>query len=149
MNIPPRTLRAANALLYATSVLLIIAAIIYCAMYKELASWQLWGGIALSLGGAIWGAYYVTLCYRISPEGITRHVYLRRTRLLRWKDIERAELKETDVNSIATCTITLHPKTGTPLRLSSDVLTPDDVQELAADLRQIGLLPPAETKDEK
>ena len=37
-HMTPRTLRAANAVLYATSTLLVIATVIYCAFYKQMAS---------------------------------------------------------------------------------------------------------------
>ncbi len=143
----PRTLRAANALLYASSVLLVIAAILYCALYKDMPAWQLWGGVVLSLGAAVWGVYYVTLSYRITAEGVSTHAYLRCTRCLRWADTKCATLEESDANGVASCHIVLQPKEGKPLRISSDVLPLDDVQKLAADLRRIGLLPPAETPE--
>ena len=136
-----RTLRAANALLYASSVLLVIAAVIYCAVYKDMPVWQLWGGVALSIGATIWGLYYVTLCYRVSAEGISHHSYLRCHRRLLWSEVERVELEESDAQGVASCHITLHPQTGKPLRISSDVLPLDDVQELVTDLRDIGKLP--------
>lgn len=140
----PRTLRAANALLYASSVLLVIAAVIYCAVYKQMPAWQLWGGIGLSVGAAAWGLYYVTLCYRITAEGVSYHSYLRCRRSLLWSEVERVELEESDAQGVASCHITLHPQTGKPLRISSDVLPLDDVQELADDLRAQGHLPPKE-----
>lgn len=140
MNIRPRTLRAANNLLYGSSVLLVIAAVLYCAICKDMPAWQLWGGVALSIGATIWGLYYVTLHYRISPEGVTYGYFLRRKRHLNWTDIERTELSEGDSQGVANCHITLHPKEGTPLRLSSDILSLDDVQELADELRSAGLL---------
>lgn len=140
----PRTLRAANALLYGSSVLLVIAAVLYCALYKDMPAWQLWGGVVLSIGATIWGVYYVTLCYRITAEGVSAHAYLRCTRRLLWQEVEKAVQEESDANGIASCHITLHPKEGRPLRISSDVLPLDDVQELAADLRSLGLLPPAD-----
>lgn len=140
----PRTLRAANALLYASSVLLVIAAVIYCAVYKQMPAWQLWGGIGLSVGAAAWGLYYVTLCYRITAEGVSYHSYLRCRRSLRWSEVERVELEESDAQGVASCHITLYPKEGAPLRISSDVLPLDDVQELADDLRAQGHLPPKE-----
>lgn len=136
-----RTLRAANALLYASSVLLVIAAVIYCAVYKQMPAWQLWGGIGLSVGAAAWGLYYVTLCYRITAEGVSYHSYLRCRRSLLWSEVERVELEESDANGVACCRITLYPKEGAPLRISSDVLPLDDVQELVTDLRDIGKLP--------
>ncbi len=143
-----RTIRPANALMYASSVLLIIAATIYCAIYKELPAWQLWGAVVLSAAATVWGLYYVTLCYHISAEAISRRVYFRRTHSLPIADITQATLDETDANGIASCQITLNTSAGTTLRLSSDVLNVDDVQELAEDLRALGLLPPAE-KNEK
>ena len=143
-----RTIRPANALLYASSVLLIIAATVDCAVYKELPAWQLWGVVALSIAATVWGLYYVTLCYHISAEAITRRVYLRSTHTLPIADITQASLEETDANGIASCHLTLSTAAGITLRLSSDVLNVDDVQELAEDLRTLGLLPPAE-KNEK
>ena len=143
----PRTLRAANALLYGTSVLLVIAAILYCAAYKDMPAWQLWGGVALSIAATIWGLYYVTFSYRVSAEGIRCYCFLRCTRHLPWAEVERVELEESDANGVACCHITLHVKDGKPLRISSDVLALDDVQELASDLRGIGLLPPAKASD--
>lgn len=131
----PRTLKAANALLYASSTLLIIAAVVYCAMYKNMPVWQLWSAVALCIAGTVWGLYYVTLCYRVTAEGISRHVYLRCTRRLLWADIERIELHHTDSNGIANRTITLYPQQGAPLTLGSDVLHPDDVEELSADIK--------------
>ena len=136
-----RTLRAANALLYASSVLLVIAAVVYCAVYKEMPAWQLWGGVALSVGATIWGLYYVTLSYRITAEGISHHSYLRCHRRLLWSEVERVELEESDAQGVASCHITLYPQNGKPLRISSDVLPLDDVQELVTDLRDMGKLP--------
>ncbi len=144
----PRTLRAANALLYGTSVLLVIAAILYCAAYKDMPDWQLWGGVVLSAAATVWGLYYVTLCYRISAESVSRYSFLRCTHCLRWAELARAELEESEANGLATCRITLYPKSGAPLSLSSDVLPLDDMQELAADLRSLGLLPPKEYSTE-
>ena len=142
-----RTLRAANALLYASSVLLVIAAVVYCAVYKEMPAWQLWGGVALSVGATIWGLYYVTLSYRVTAEGISHHSYLRCHRRLLWSEVERAELEESDAQGVASCHITLYPQNGKPLRISSDVLPLDDVQELVTDLRGMGKLPA--TQDDK
>ncbi|MBR5893998.1 MAG: hypothetical protein IKZ13_00470 [Akkermansia sp.] len=142
-----RTLRAANALLYASSVLLVIAAILYCAFYKEMPAWQLWGGVALSIGAAIWGLYYVTLSYRVTADEISYHSYFRCRRRLYWSEIANAELESTDANGLACCHITLHPREGAPLRISSEVLQLDEVQELAEDLRSKGLLPAAPTSD--
>ena len=144
----PRTLKAANALLYASSTLLIIAAVVYCAMYKDMPVWQIWSAVALCIAGTVWGLYYVTLCYRVTAEGISRHVYLRCTRRLLWSEVARAELEESEAQGIASCHIILHPHSGAPLRISSDVLHLDDVQELAGDLRTIGLLPAADKTSE-
>lgn len=145
---PTRTLRAANALLYASSTLLIIAAVVYCTMYKNMPVWQLWSAVALCIAGTVWGLYYVTLCYRVTAEGISRHVYLRCTQRLLWGEVERAELEESEAQGIAGCHIILRPHSGAPLRISSDLLHLDDVQELADDLRTIGLLPAADKTGE-
>lgn len=136
----PRTLRAANALLYGSSVLLVIAAITYCAFYKSMPTWQIWSAAVLGCAATIWGLYYVTLNYKITAEGISRHLYLRCTHRLNWNEIERAELEQTDAGGIATCTILLHPKSGSAIRLSSDVLPLDDMEELITDLRTLRLL---------
>ena len=132
----PRTLRAANALLYATSTLLVIATVIYCAFYKQLAEWQLWSAISMGIAATIWGLYYVTLSYRVTSEGISRHVYLRRTHCLRWAEVTHTDITETDSNGVASCTISLQTANGTTLTLSSDVLPLDDVQELATEIRE-------------
>lgn len=137
----PRTLRAANALLYGSSVLLVIAAIVYCAFYKSMPTWQIWMAIFLGCAATVWGLYYVTLNYKITNEGISRHLYLRCTQRLNWREIERAELQQTDAGGIATCTILLHPQSGPSMRLSSDILPLDDMEELISDLRNISLLP--------
>lgn len=135
-HMTPRTLRAANAVLYATSTLLVIATVIYCAFYKQMAAWQLWSAIGLGAVATVWGLYYVTLCYRVTSEGISRHVFLRRTHYLRWVDITHTDIAETDSNGVASCTISLQTADNTALSLSSDVLHLDDVQELAGEIRE-------------
>lgn len=127
----PRTLRAANALLYATSTLLVIATVIYCALYKQMPDWQLWVAVVLGVAATVWGLYYVTLNYRITAEGIARRVFLRQTHYMRWVELAQAKITETDHNGVASCTINLTAANGTTISLSSDILHLDDVQELA------------------
>lgn len=140
---PPaeRTLRCANAALNAAMALSVVGVGAYAVISHRLQeAWQLYMAAVAAVMALLWGAYYVCLCYRISPDGISRRSWWR-TETRRWAQLTGARVEETSDRGIASCTICL-TFAEEEWRISSDLLSLDDVQELKADLHAAGLLPP-------
>lgn len=136
----PRTLRCANARLYAGFTLLVLAAAAYAVMGKKAEGLQLWGAVAACAACSLWGGYYITLKYVADASGVVRSVFgFQRQRLL-WSNLTKAEIRETDSPGVSSCAIILVAGQET-MRLSSDLLPLDGVRELAADMRSAGLIP--------
>ena len=132
-----RILRCANAHLYTAATVLVIAAAVYVLCCKD----TLWQQIAAAAAAVItpaWAAYYALLRITVTETGVTRRS-LTGTTSLSWGDITTATLQETQNQGTASCTILLESAHGT-LRLSSDLLPLEEVQELAKELREIGIL---------
>ena len=132
-----RIIRCANAQLYIGATLLVLGAAAYVLCCKD-ALWQQVAAIAAAIITPIWTAFYVCLKYTVDSTGITRSSLLGSTGL-KWADLSSATLQESQNQGTASCTILLQAG-ETSLRISSDLLPLDEVQELARELREIGLL---------
>lgn len=139
----PRTLRAANSHFYIGCTFAVIFACVYV-MYTRTPGWGT--SVAIVFAGAavtLWGAYYASFSYRVNTVRISR-ISLFSTQHIRWEDISSVSYDESDSGGIASCKITISSPAHT-FEISSDVLNPDAVRELADDLRKINLLPPTST----
>ena len=134
----PRTLRAANRTLYLSCVLMVIAACVYVLLTREWPDSYRVLTMLAGLGATVWGLYYFLLSYRVDAESVTRRTLFGSKRLL-WAQLTAASLEKSDSNGVASVHINLTSPAG-EMRLSSDLLTPDDVEELAAELKENGLL---------
>lgn len=135
----PRTLRAANAGFYIGCIFLVIIACVYAMYTKEMTLTAIFAIVAASVGATIWGAYYASFCYRVNTVRISR-ISLFCTKHIYWHEITGITYDETDSGGVATHKITITSAAHT-FEISSEVLAPDAVQKLAADLREKGLLP--------
>ncbi len=138
MDIEFRSLRAANRGLYLGTSLLVLAACGY-AVWRGATPWQAWLAAAAALATLLWGGYYAGLRYQVDAEGVSRHTFFTHRRVL-WSELTSADIEEQESMGVAACRIHLD-SAGGRITLSSDVLALDEVQELAADLRRVGLLP--------
>ena len=132
-----RIIRCANAQLYIGATLLVLGAAAYVLCCKD-ALWQQVAAIAAAVITPLWTAFYVCLKYTVDSTGITRLSLLGSTSL-KWADLSSATLQESQNQGTASCTIQLQAG-ETSLRISSDLLPLDEVQELAGELRESGLL---------
>ena len=132
-----RIIRCANAQLYIGATLLVLGAAAYVLCCKD-ALWQQVAAIAAAIITPLWTAFYVGLKYPVDSTGITRRSLVGNT-CLKWADVSSATLQESQNQGTASCTILLQAG-ETSLRISSDLLPLDEVQELARELREIGLL---------
>ena len=134
----PRTLRCANAGLYLVFLLIILAATAYVICTRTPGLIETAGLLLLCTAGLLWGGSYILLRYDVDKTGITRW-RCGRTRHMAWSNIRRATLRETQQQEVASCTIVLQDETG-ELTLSSELLPLEDVQALAEELKQRGIL---------
>ncbi len=146
MDIAFRSLRAANRGLYLGTALLVLAACAYTWWRGNAEPWQLWAAGLASLATLLWGGYYAGLRYQVDAEGVSRHTFTTH-RSLRWAELASADIEERDSQGVAVCRIHLSAP-GCCITLSSDVLALDEVRELAAELREKGILPPLPEEDE-
>ena len=86
----------------------------------------------------LWAAHYTALCYTVDSTGVTRRSLLGTT-TLRWDSLTSATLRENQTQATESCSIDLQAGEQS-MTLSSDLLPLDDVKELAAELRQLGIL---------
>ncbi len=132
-----RTLRCANAALYLAASVLVLGAAIYVLCCKD-ALWQQVAAVAAAIITPVWSIHYIVLSFTITEEGITRRSLLGTT-TLQWSEITTATVQETQNQGTASCTIQLESPRGS-LRISSDLLPLEDVQDLARELRESGRL---------
>lgn len=138
----PRTLRCANARLHLGFALLVAAAAAY-AITRQGAGWlQQWGAAAAAVASLAWGGYYATLQYAIDARGISRKLFWHERQRLEWGALAHAAVQETATQETASCSIILTSLSGQTMRLGSDLLSLDDMQQLTAEMRAEGLLPP-------
>ncbi len=137
-----RCLRAANRGLYLGTTLLVLGAVAYVLWQGGRPEWQQWLAAAAALITLIWGGYYALLRYQVDALGVSCHsFFFTRCRIL-WEELESVDVDEQDAMGTARCALTLRAKDGRSLTLSSDQLALDEVEELAAELRERGYLPP-------
>ncbi len=138
-----RTLRAANHGLYLSASMMLLLICAYT-VWRGAEPWQTRVAAAASLATLLWGGYYAGLRYQVDAEGVSRHTFFTHRRIA-WADLSGAELEEHDSQSIAVCRIHLSSP-AVNITLSSDVLSLDEVQDLAAEMREKGILPPLPEK---
>lgn len=132
-----RTMRCANAQLYTIAALFMVGAAVYVLCCKD-ALWQQVTAVAAAVITPIWASHFALLRFTVDTTGITRRS-LRGTTTLRWEQITGATLHETHSQGTESCSIILHAG-EVQMRISSDLLPLEEVQELAAELRQNGML---------
>ena len=132
-----RIIRCANAQLYIGATLLVLGAAAYVLSCKD-TLWQQIAAVAAAIITPVWTAFYVSLKYTVDSTGITRRSLLGST-CLKWADLSSATLQETQNQGTASCTLLLAAG-ETSMRVSSDLLPLEDVQELACELRESNLL---------
>ncbi len=138
-----RSLRAANGGLYLATSLLVLAACAYALLQGGRPAWQQWLAGAAALTALVWGGYYALLRYQVDALGISRHSFFVTREHILWEELAEATFEEQENMGIARCTLCLRAHHGTTLTLSSDLLALDAILELANELRERGLLPPA------
>ena len=131
-----RTLRCANAQLYVGATILVLAAAIYVLCSKD-TLWQQITAVFATIITPVWTAHYALLRYTVTAEGITRRSLRGRT-TLRWAELTSASIQETRNHATESCTITLQAGSSS-MRISSDLLPLEEVQQLAKELRESGL----------
>lgn len=142
----PRTLRCANAALY----LLMGLAAVGCAAWaiatgRATGAWQTTAAALAALTALLWGGSYTLLRWEIGPAGITAHHLLRR-RHYPWHSLQNIHETRTDHNGVATYRLTLIFAQGT-LTLSSQLISPDDLEQLRESLTAAALLHPPPRAD--
>ena len=132
-----RILRCANALLYIAAAILTIGAAAYVLYCKDIL-WQQVTAVAAAVITPVWAAHYAMLRFTVDSTGITRRS-MRGSTCIKWAELSSATLQESNNQGTASCTI--HLQAGEQkMSISSDLLPLDDVQELAKELRECGLL---------
>lgn len=134
----PRTLRSANAVMYAAITLLVVAATVYVWCTEPRLA-RCIGATVAALTACIWALYYILLRFRIDADGVREYNMLRRSRSIRWAELTDARLEEVQLQGIAGLTIILQ-SADTTISISSSVLSMEAVEELAEDLRTAGIL---------
>lgn len=128
----PRTLRCANAALYAVFVFIVWGAVAYVIFFREAGAAELACAAAASVVSLLWGGYYVLLRYEVDATGISRRV-LGKGQRINWADLTRATLRETHTQETASAVLHLETESAS-MELGSDLLSLEPVQELAQEL---------------
>lgn len=134
-----RTLRSANAMLYA---LMIVGAVACVAVAWHLrgATWCGWQR-ALAVGAgvlaALWGGYYAL--YRVRVDAVGVAVGALRMRRCDWRHLRAITVCESDEMGVAHCSMTLSFAPGGDIEISSSLLALHDVRELLAEWRAAGM----------
>ena len=132
-----RILRCANAQLYIAAAIMMIGAAAYVLCCKDIL-WQQVAAVVAAIITPVWAAHYAMLRFTVDSTGITRRS-MRGSTTIRWAELTTATLQECNNQGTASCTI--HLQAGEQrMSISSDLLPLDDVQELARELRDCGLL---------
>ena len=134
----PRTLRAANFGFYIGCVIFILFACVYTLLTKELSTTLTCAVAFAALAATVWGGYYFTLRYVVDAE-IGSRLSPFRSSHIRWADATEISFEESDAGGVATCKVSVRAQ-GRTIVLSSEVLVPDAVQDVAKELREAGLL---------
>ena len=132
-----RILRCANAQLYIAAAIMMLGAAAYVLCCKDIL-WQQIAAVAAAIITPAWAAHYALLRFTVDATGITRRS-MQGSTCIKWAELSSATLQESHNQGTASCTI--HLQAGdTRMSISSDLLPLDDVQELAKELRECGLL---------
>lgn len=131
----PRTLRCANAAVYATATLTVVAAAVYVLIFQEAHILRQITAIAAIIVSLIWGTYYQIKRYTIDAEGITEYRPFRKSLRLKWADLTHANLVEVQLQGVASLSIELQAPQGA-ITLSSRILALETVEELAQEMRE-------------
>ena len=133
-----RIIRCANAQLYIGAAVLVLGSAAYVLCCKD-ELWQQMVAILAAVCTPLWAAHYAALRYTVTREGITRRSLIG-TASIHWADLSNASITETSNQGTASCCI--HLQAGTvSMKISSDLLPLEEVQNLAKELRECGLLP--------
>ena len=133
-----RIIRCANAQLYIGAAVLVLGSAAYVLCSKD-ELWQQMVAILAAVCTPLWAAHYAALRYTVTREGITRRSLIG-TASIHWADLSNASITETSNQGTASCCI--HLQAGTvSMKISSDLLPLEEVQNLAKELRECGLLP--------
>ena len=132
-----RILRCANATLYIAAAIMMIGAAAYVLCCKDVL-WQQIAAIVAAVITPVWAAHYAQLRITVDATGITRRSMLGSS-CIKWSELTSATLQERSNQGTASCTIMLQAG-HTAMCISSDTLPLEEVQELAEELRKIGLL---------
>lgn len=132
-----RILRCANTHLYIAATVMVLGAAAYVLCCKD-ALWQQVAAVVAALITPAWAACYAALRFTVDAEGITRRS-ITGTTSLKWAELTQATVTESQNQGTASCTLLLQAGDKS-LRISSDVLPLDDVQDLAKELRECGIL---------
>lgn len=132
-----RVLRCANAQLYLAASILMLGAAAYVLCCKD-ALWQQITAVLAAICTPVWAAHFIALRFTVTGQGITRRS-LWGTTSLRWADLTAASVSSTSNQGTASCTINLQAG-PVSMRISSDLLPLDEVEELARELETCGML---------
>lgn len=132
-----RVLRCANAQLYLGASIMMLGAAAYVLCCKD-ALWQQIAAVLAAICTPAWAAHFIALRFTVTDQGITRRS-LRGTTPLRWADLTAARVSKTSNQGSASCTIDLQAG-DVSMRISSDLLPLEDVEQLASELESCGLL---------
>lgn len=132
-----RVLRCANTTLYLGATIMMLGAAAYVLCCKD-ALWQQIAAVVASICTPAWAAHYIALRFTVTAEGITRRS-LCGTTTLRWAELTQTSVNETSNQGTASCSILLQAGEQ-KMRISSDLLPLEEVQQLAHDLRACNLL---------
>lgn len=137
--LPDRTLRCANAHFYMLMQWVLAALWVYYALSGKLSTPAIIGfGAAIALA-IFWALHYTRLRYQIDAAGITRRTRTA-TKTHLWSELTAASARQHEANGIISCSVVL-TFDKEEWCISSDLFSPDDVQELSAALADAGLLP--------
>lgn len=130
----PRTLRCANAALYASSAAMILAAVAwYIGTHDALADQAL--AAAAGTVGLIWAVHYCYLRITIDQTGIHRRSLLTK-RSIHWETLSHWAIETTEDQEQATCRILFFSAdTPEPLIITSELIELDSVRQLAKELQ--------------
>lgn len=132
-----RVLRCANAQLYLAASILMLGAAAYVLCCKD-ALWQQITAVLAAICTPVWAAHFIALRFTVTGQGITRRS-LWGTTSLRWADLTAASVSSTSNQGTASCTINLQAG-PVSMRISSDLLPLEEVENLAKELEACELL---------
>ena len=116
---------------------MMLAAAAYVLCFKEVL-WQQIAAVVAAVITPVWAAHYALLRYTVDATGITRRSMLGSSSI-KWSELTSATLQERSYQGTASCTIRLQTEHAS-MSISSDTLPLEDVQNLANELRENGLL---------